>query len=407
MMAALFWNETHEEFGSWPLGYIPAGGADYGDVAAVAAAVGRRGDDGDFYRAWVALGERLAAEGAEVLDRGHRESARDLFLRASVAYGASYHPMFGAPVDPRLNAAFERQIALFEAGLALGTPAVTPMEIPFGETPMTGYFLPAAGAAGAQAGPLLILTNGYDAAVTDLYFASAVAAVRRGYHVLLFDGPGQGEMLVRRGIPMRPDWDVVVGAVIDAALASPLVDPKRIALSGWSLGGLLALRAASGEPRLAAVIADPGAWDITGGFRRNVARVLPADKVDAAMRGESRLMDQLARTLIDQNPDLRWRVVNRGFWVHGVEDLGGFLAATSAFTLEGHVGGIRCPTLITRAELDDRAGSADRVFAELDCPKTLLRFTAAEGAGDHCEMTNRSLLNRRVLDWLDETLGRV
>jgi hypothetical protein len=29
---------------------------------------------------------------------------------------------------------------------------------------------------------------------------------------------------------------------------------------------------------------------------------------------------------------------------------------------------------------------------------------AAEGAGDHCEMTNRSLLNRTALDWLDETL---
>jgi hypothetical protein len=28
----------------------------------------------------------------------------------------------------------------------------------------------------------------------------------------------------------------------------------------------------------------------------------------------------------------------------------------------------------------------------------------AEGAGEHCEMNSRSLVNRRVLDWLDETL---
>ena len=41
----------------------------------------------------------------------------------------------------------------------------------------------------------------------------------------------------------------------------------------------------------------------------------------------------------------------------------------------------------------------------LRCPKTLLRFTAAEGADGHCEMKNRSLLNRRVLDWLDEQFG--
>jgi hypothetical protein len=41
----------------------------------------------------------------------------------------------------------------------------------------------------------------------------------------------------------------------------------------------------------------------------------------------------------------------------------------------------------------------------LSCPKTLLRFTAAEGAGDHCEMGNRPLLDQRVFDWLDETLS--
>jgi hypothetical protein len=35
----------------------------------------------------------------------------------------------------------------------------------------------------------------------------------------------------------------------------------------------------------------------------------------------------------------------------------------------------------------------------------LIKFTAAEGAGDHCEMMNRSLVNRAVLEWLDEILA--
>jgi hypothetical protein len=35
---------------------------------------------------------------------------------------------------------------------------------------------------------------------------------------------------------------------------------------------------------------------------------------------------------------------------------------------------------------------------------TLLRFTAAEGAGGHCEAFARSLY-QRVYDWLDETLS--
>jgi hypothetical protein len=48
--------------------------------------------------------------------------------------------------------------------------------------------------------------------------------------------------------------------------------------------------------------------------------------------------------------------------------------------------------------------SNDSPFDALECPKTMMHFSAAEGAGGHCEMGNRSLLNGRVLDWLDEQL---
>jgi dienelactone hydrolase len=57
---------------------------------------------------------------------------------------------------------------------------------------------------------------------------------------------------------MRPGWEHVVAPVVDYALTQPEVDAKRIALIGRSWGGYLALRAATGEHRLAACIADPG-----------------------------------------------------------------------------------------------------------------------------------------------------
>ena len=78
-----------------------------------------------------------------------------------------------------------------------------------------------------------------------------------------------------------------------------------------------------------------------------------------------------------------------------------YLRSAETFTLDGRAELIRCPTLLTEAEDDARARSARTVFGALRRPKDLIRFTSTEGAGDHCEMRNRSLLS--VLGWLDAT----
>ena len=52
---------------------------------------------------------------------------------------------------------------------------------------------------------------------------------------------------------------------------------------------------------------------------------------------------------------------------------------------------------MTAAENDPLAAGAQAFFDALRCLKELIRFTAAEDAGGHCETTNRSLLKHRVL----------
>jgi alpha-beta hydrolase superfamily lysophospholipase len=397
----LFKNKLHEEFGLWPLAYIPYGGADFGEIRAVAEAIGD-GDDGAYHGAWVAAADRLKAEGDTAIGKGHSVSAREFYLRASAFYATSFHPLFGAPVDPRLLAAFRKQVDALEKGLALGPHPVRPLSIPYNAMPMPGYFIPAQGFED-EVRPLIILNNGYDATITDTYFASAVAASRRGYHSLLFDGPGQGAMLYEHGVPLRPDWEVVINAVVDFALTLPCVDLRRIALYGWSLGGHLAPRGASGEPRIAALIADPATWSIADGFREVVVHQFGVEPEAAADLGA---LDQAVLDRIDahfrQDRWLYWKVVQRGFWVHGVDNLRAYFASAEPFTMQGRAEFVQCPTLITQAENDTLAAGADAFLAALRCPKTLMRFTAAEGANGHCEMQNRSLLNRRVFDWLDE-----
>jgi pimeloyl-ACP methyl ester carboxylesterase len=106
--------------------------------------------------------------------------------------------------------------------------------------------------------------------------------------------------------------------------------------------------------------------------------------------------------VIDASPGLRWKIVQRGFWVNGVVDLRGYMASCATYTLDGRAGEIRCPTLATRAEDDLLAAGAEEFLGRLTCPTTLVRFGALEGAGDHCELQNRWLANQRILDWLDD-----
>ena len=398
-MGLLFKDDLLDEFGRWALAYIPFGGPDFGELAAVGAAVGD-GDAGAYYRAWIDAGDRAAGEAGEAAGKGRTADARDLFLRASVFYNSAYHPLYGAPTDPRLVAAYRKQIAAMNSGLALSDPPVLPLTIPFEGASMPAYFIPAAGFA-SETRPLVIFTNGYDGTVTDMYFASAVAASRHGFHSLIFDGPGQGAMLYEQGIPIRPDWEVVVRTVVDFALELPLVDPAKIALNGWSFGGYLAARAATGEHRIAALVADPIQLGLAEGFR-GIAMKLGASVADAAnlVHLEPAVVAAMQK-IVDGNPSLRWKIVQRGLWVHGLATIPDYLKAAETFTIKGRIAEISCPVMMTLAETDTLAKGTEAVAAELKVPYSIVPFASAEGAGDHCEMQNRSLLNRRTFAWLD------
>jgi alpha-beta hydrolase superfamily lysophospholipase len=391
-----------EEFTSTlALGLASHGGAELGEVQATCARI-VDGDDQSWFEAWRATADRLVGTGDACAAGGHRVSASECYLRASLYYALAYHPLFGAPPDPRLLDAFGSQRAAFDKAAALLEPAGEAVAIDFEGASLPGYLFRA---VQGERRPLLIATNGYDATVYEMFLGQAVPALRRGYHCLVFDGPGQGAVLFEQGVPMRADWEAVIGAVVDAVVGREEIHAERIALTGWSLGGYLALRAASGEPRLAACIADPALLSIGAGV---VGRMRATGVSESVIERYPNIDDDTLAPIaeaIHRDRAQRWAVEQRGFWVHGVSTLGDYVRATFPFSLEGRLDAISCPTALTAAEDDPLARSADQVYDELRCPKTLLRFTAAEGAGDHCEMRNRSLLDQRVFDWLDDTLS--
>lgn len=360
------------------------------------------GDDDAWYDSWSTTAERLVAVADRSVAGGHRSTAaRDTYLRASRYFAIGYHPLFGAPMDERLRTGFARQSDAFAKANALLDMPGEHVEIPFEGTTLPGWFH----RAGAGARPLLVVTNGYDATVYETYLAQTVPALSRGWHCLIFDGPGQGRPLFEQGLHLRPDWENVLPSVLDVALARPDVDPARVALTGWSLGGYLALRAASGEHRLAACIADPALFAMDSGMiPRLRAAGVPDDAIAAYPDIPTDALGPVEQGIAASRTQ-RWAIIQRGFMVHGVDTLADYLKAISPFTLDGRLADIRCPTLLCAAEQDPLSASADLVAEGMTAPTTRLTFLAAEGAGDHCEMGSRPLYDLRVYDWLEDRFG--
>jgi alpha-beta hydrolase superfamily lysophospholipase len=399
----LFTDPIHNEYASMLLGLAPYGAADAGEVDLLVSQV-KDGDDQSFFEACAAVARARIDEGDAAVVAGHTETAYECYMRGALWLAIAYHPLYGSPVDPRLTDAFHLQMQTFEKALRLGVVRAEPVEVPYESTKIPAWFLRSPGHEDERR-PVVLVGGGWDSTMTENHFGFGMAALARGYHVLLHDGPGQGRLLVDEGLTLRHDWNAVVTPVVDAALRIDVVDPHRIVYWAWSLGGYMAPRVAAYEHRLAAIIADPGQVDIGGKVTGPLAQ-LGLDAAALARLPELSPEDgRRVTAFFEGNRTLRWKILQRGLWTNGGGDVSGWLAEIMKWKLEpDEIAAITCPVLVTAAESDPVSSDSRALYDALPGPKTFIQFTDAEGAGMHCETLNRTLANRRMLDWLDETL---
>jgi len=397
-MARLMKDELFEAQLLRAIGYAPYGGADAGECLAVAQRVAGT-NLASWHDAWAAAAERLTTAAAASAAAGQAASARSGFFRAANYFRTAGLFAMGAPVDPRLTEAHRREVESFRRGAALLALPPEIVAIPYEGSSLPAYYFRAA--ADGAARPTVILTNGYDGTAEELYFTNGAAALERGYNVLAFDGPGQGSMIIDRGVPFRPDWEHVITPVVDYLLTRPDVDRDRIALIGLSFGGYLAPRAATAEHRLAACVCDCGPYDLFD----TVARRLPGPLARQLPDGSPallRLLDRLVR-LVMNKPTAGW-AMRRNLMVHGLSAPLEYFRIAPQYSLKGIEDRIQCPTFVCSAEGDDLSVDAEKFYDALACPKRYYRFTTAEGAGQHCESGARALFHSHAFDWLGRVL---
>ena len=378
------------------LSYAAYGGADIGECLVTASRIRDR-DFESWHEEWNKTASRVHALADDALRHGQRVSAREAYLRASNYYRTAEFFLHGDPDASRLLATWGQSRTTFRQAVTLMDTPVEPVLIPYQGTGIPGYLYRPDNSSTPR--PTLLVHGGYDSTGEELYLYVAAAALQRGYNCLTFEGPGQGALIREQRVPFRPDWETVVTPIVDYLLTRPEADPARLALMGISLGGYLASRAAAFEHRVAVLIADDGLYTFHFSEKaRAVTRV-------AALFGRRAAQYTLTKVM-QRKSGIRWAIEN-GMFTFQVNSIWDLIAATESWSLEGVASRITCPTLVCEAEGDHFfAGQPKMLYDALTCPKTLMRFTADEGAEEHCHYGALLLFNHRLFQWLDMTLQR-
>jgi alpha-beta hydrolase superfamily lysophospholipase len=370
---------------------------DIGECLATAAAVDGT-DPYSWSRAWTATATRLQGVAEDCRDRGHQVSAGETWLRAATCYTAALH-RYPDPDAPEVRALAASAVACFGEAFARLDLPVEPAVIPYDGTTLPGWFFRA---GGGERAPTLIVQQGRDGWSEHCLYI-AIAAIKRGYNCLLFEGPGQGKVLRLQGLPFRPDWENVVTPVVDWVVARDDVDPQRVGLVGLSMGGALVPRAAAFEQRLKVCVANPGVVSWRAIIRGFIGRFDPT--LADLWRTDPAAFDAAIARISQQVPLVAWGIRDT-MWKHGVKTPSAMMAALDAYTNEGLLDKIHCRMLIMDGEADDFS-QGEAMFAALDCPRERIVFTAADTGLQHCQVGAAGVSVQRMFDWLDDNLKPV
>ncbi|MPY92286.1 MAG: alpha/beta hydrolase [Acidimicrobiia bacterium] len=370
------------------VGKSDTGMANVGECLAVAEQI-TAGDRDSWHDAWSRFATALAHQANAAEAAGHRVSARDAYLRASEYHRQSFFFHREDLSAPVLQDAYHASVAAYRAALPL---LGHPVRILEGDVP--GYLHLPDDSGGPF--PTLLHIGGYDGTAEELHCA-APPALDRGYAIAAIDGPGQGGVLYDQRVVMRPDWEHVVPGMFDAVAAHAEVDATRVVLVGRSFGGLVGPRGAAGEHRLAAMIVDPGQFDLGATMLSRLGE-LGGRVHDPAADAEYESLLQVPALQAFFAPRMS---------THGVTTVRAYCEDMTRYSNAETAASITCPSYVADNETDlVSPGQGKVLFGHLTCPKEFRLFTKAEGADGHCEGMAPVIFWTAAFNWLDTTLGR-
>jgi pimeloyl-ACP methyl ester carboxylesterase len=284
--------------------YAPVDGADLGEVMSAVGRI-RAGDPGSWHDGWHHMAAMLLARAERLLDPTSRGRA---LLRASNYLRTA--EFFLSPDDSRRSAASRLGRDSFDEGLRSLGIKFARSTVPFDNAELETIFFPA---PREGSGDLMVVHGGFDSIPEELYFTIGRGALDRGFDVLIYEGPGQGNALRRHGMTFTDHWDAPAAKVLDSL--PDRREPASITGVGISYGGRLLARAAAVERRYDGIVLFDYFPRMIDAFRANMPAVARSS-FEAMPSWLASLIGVIARL----DTQTAWAIQNAK-WSFGAADL--------------------------------------------------------------------------------------
>lgn len=403
----LFKDPAYNFSGLLALGASGQGSAEVGEVLTAVNSINKAGLSAQTYvETFRKLGDRLmgAPEGA----KPDEQTTRFRALRAAQYYAQALFFVLGSDDPGSEERLYRAGRGAWDKFCGLCDPAAVKANVPYEKTPLPVWFFRPDESTTRR--PTVILTNGSDGQNVDMWTYGVQAALERGWNALVYDGPGQGQLLFVDRVVFTPAWEKVVTPIVDWLAARPDVDPERIALTGLSMGGDLAPRAAAFENRIAALVAMPGCVEPWLGFPSEIRGILQPSKEKTNNIWNKEVVPELraddAATIKKRFEPFSVQAMLGAREGKMFTDFYTPAKRVEALTITDVVGRIKAPTLVLDYDFEQfYPGQPRQLFDNLTSPKEYVKLTAATGAQLHCSPMAPQQHCEVVFDWLDQTLS--
>lgn len=334
-----------------------------GDIQSVRASIKKFVD---VTREMRRIGDKRESMAKKAEARRHYVTARQNYFLAAAYYTMAQGPIHedGNAVNLALSA---KKNACYEKFIRHAGHRVEKVEIPFGKVSLPGYLHFPPNASGKL--PCVVFLGGMDNFKEMLVTNPSDKFLERGVAVLAFDGPGQNEARISRGILCTERNFIDAGkSAMDFLLARRDIDGERIGITGISMGSFW----------LTQIVAFDHRYKAAAGF----------------YICHENGMNTILNLAIPMFKD-------RYMWMAGYEDEEKFDEFAKKLTLKGLGAKIRCPYMSVAGEDDDLSPIewTYKLHDEIKAPNTLVVYK-----GERHGITDNLDVRAAIADWMKDRL---